>query len=116
MQITVFNPQKGSNETLDITINKTNTTWFNDGLNGDGIYLMVDIDIGLLIQEAGYSNPVLFYCLTRADIAYSTQKAKALLNNIDLLMLECCQMTKEILLLYTEYEDCKLCPLIVQNN
>ena len=108
MKMTVCNPQKGRYETLDITIDKTNTTWFDDGLNGDGIYLMADIDIGLLIQETGYSNPVLFYYLKRADIAYSTQKAKALLYNIDLLMLECCQMTRELLLLYSNIENLAL--------
>ncbi len=82
MKMTVYNPQKGRNETLDITINKTNTTWFDDGLNGDGIYLMTDIDIGLLIQETGYSNPILFYGLTRAKIDYNPQAAKTLLKNI----------------------------------
>ncbi|MEA1922090.1 MAG: hypothetical protein U9N63_05485 [Pseudomonadota bacterium] len=102
--MTIYNLQKGRRETLDITINKTNTTWFDDGLSGDGIYLMADIDMGLLIQETGYSNPVLFYDLTRADIAYSTQKAKALLKNINTLMLECCQVTKNSLLFYTECE------------
>jgi len=104
MKMTIYNPQKGRNETLNITINKTNTTWFDDDLNGDGVYTMTDIDIGLLIQESGYSNPVLFYGLTRADIAYSTQKAKALLKNINTLMLECCQVTKNLLMSYTKYE------------
>ncbi len=82
MKMTICNPQKGRYETLDITIDKTNTTWFDDGLNSDEIYTMTDIDIGLLIQEAGYSNPVLFYGLTRAKIDYNPQAAKTLLNNI----------------------------------
>jgi len=30
MEMTVYNPQKGRYETLDIMINKTNTTWFDD--------------------------------------------------------------------------------------
>lgn len=104
MEMTIYNPQKGRHETLDITIDKTNTTWFDDGLDGDGLYLMADIDIGLLIQETGYSYPVLFYDLTRAEIAYSAQKAKALLKNINTLMLECCQITKNLLMFYTKYE------------
>jgi len=82
MRITVFNPQKGRNETLDVTINETNTTWFNNGLDMDGIYLMADLDVGLLIQKSGYSYPVLFYGLTRAKIDYNPQAAKTLLKNI----------------------------------
>ena len=82
MKMTVYNPQKGRSETLDITIDKTNTTWFDDGLNGDGLYLIADIDSGLLIQESGYSNPVLFYDLTRAEIDYSSQQAKTLLEDL----------------------------------
>ena len=82
MKMTIYNPQKGRRETLDITIDKTNTTWFDDGLEGDGIYLMADIDIGLLIQETGYSYPVLFYDLTRAKIAYNPQEAQVLLEDI----------------------------------
>ena len=80
MEMTVYNPQKGRYETLDIMINKTNTTWFDDGI--DVIYLMTDIEIGLLIQESGYSYPVLFYDLTRAKIDYNPQTAKTLLKNI----------------------------------
>jgi len=82
MEITVYNPQKGRHETLDITIGKTNTTWFDDGLDGDGVYLIADIDIGLLIKETGYSYPVLFYDLTRAEIAYNPQEARALLADL----------------------------------
>ena len=82
MEMTIYNPQKGRHETLDITINKTNTTWFDDGLDGDGVYLIADIDIGLLIKETGYSYPVLFYDLTRAEIAYNPQEARALLADL----------------------------------
>ena len=82
MEMTVYNPQKGRHETLNITIDKTNTTWFDDGLNGDGLYLMADLDIGLLIQKTGYSYPVLFYDLTRAEIAYNPQEARALLADL----------------------------------
>ncbi|MCK5486307.1 MAG: hypothetical protein KAI86_08840 [Desulfobacterales bacterium] len=80
--MTIYNPQKGRYETLDITIDKTNTTWFDDGLDGDGIYTITDIDGGLLVRETGYSYPILFYYLTRAEIAYNPQAAKELLNNL----------------------------------
>jgi hypothetical protein len=67
---------------MDITIDRENTTWFDDDLDGDGVCLMADIDIGLLIQETGYSNPILFYGLTRTKINYNPQTAKTLLKNI----------------------------------
>jgi len=82
MKMAVYNPQKGRIETLDITIDKTNTTWFDENIDGDGIYLMADIKIGLLIQESGYSYPILFYGLTRVKIDYNPQVAKTLLKNI----------------------------------
>lgn len=82
MEMTVYNPQKGRNETLDITIDKTNTTWFDDYLEMDDIYMITDIDEGLLIRKACHSNPVLIYDLTRTEIDYNQQKAKALLEDI----------------------------------
>ncbi len=82
MGMTIYNPQKGRREIMDIAIDKANTTYFDDGLDGNGVYLMADIDIGLLIQENGYSNPILFYGLTRAKINHNPQAAKTLLNNI----------------------------------
>ena len=82
MERTVYNPQKGRHETLDITINETTTTWFNDSLDVDSIYMIADTDDGLLIQETGYSYPALLYDLTRVDIAFDPQRAKALLKNI----------------------------------
>lgn len=83
MEMTVFNPQNGRYETLDAVISEKNTSWFNDGIDGDGIYLMADIESGLLIQESGYSYPILFYDLTREKINYSPQNAKILLEHID---------------------------------
>ena len=83
MEMTVYNPQKGRNETLDIMIDKTNTTWFDDTcLDLDDIYMITDINEGLLIRKACHSYPVLIYDLTRAEIAYNQQKAKALLKDI----------------------------------
>ena len=82
MEMTIYNPQKGRYETQDITIDETTTTWFDDGLDAYGVYMITDTDDGLLIKETGYSYPVLFYDLTRAEIACDQQVAKALLNNI----------------------------------
>ena len=82
MEMTVYNPQKGRIETLNITIDETNTTWFEDYLDMDDIYMITDIDAGLLIRKACHSYPVLIYDLTRAEIAYSPQKAKELLDDL----------------------------------
>ena len=77
METTVYNPQKGRIETLNITIDETNTTWFMDD-----IYIITDIDAGLLIRKACHSYPILIYDFTRAEIAYSPQKAKELLDDL----------------------------------
>ncbi len=82
MEMTVFNPQKGRYETLDVTINKTNTTWFDDYSDMNDIYMITDIDVGLLIRKACHSYPILIYDFTRAEIAYSPQKAKELLDDL----------------------------------
>ena len=77
METTVYNPQKGRIETLNITIDETNTTWFMDD-----IYIITDIDAGLSIRKACHSYPILIYDFTRAEIAYSPQKAKELLDDL----------------------------------
>lgn len=78
MEMTVFNPQKGRLETIEVTINKTNTTWFDNGLKPNDIYMITDTDSGLLIRENNYNYPVLVYDVTKADIDNDPQKAKML--------------------------------------
>jgi hypothetical protein len=78
METTICNPQKSRLETIEITINKTNTTWFDDDLKSEDIYMITDTDSGLLIRENNYNYPVLVYDVTRADIENDPQKAKKL--------------------------------------
>jgi hypothetical protein len=78
METTICNPQKSRRETIEIPINKTNTTWFDDDLKSEDIYMITDTDSGLLIRENNYNYPVLVYDVTRADIENDPQKAKKL--------------------------------------
>jgi hypothetical protein len=61
MEMTIYNPQKGRLESMNVTVNKATTTWFDDCLASDDIYMITDTDNGLLIRENNYSYPVLLY-------------------------------------------------------
>lgn len=74
MQKTVYNPQKGRLESIDITLSTDNTTWFDDA--DDGISLIADLEGGLLIDDTGYSYPTLIYDVCRSDINHDREKAK----------------------------------------
>jgi hypothetical protein len=51
METTVYNPQKGRLETIDVEITKENTTWFDDYETGDEIYTITDVNGDLLVGE-----------------------------------------------------------------
>ena len=78
MEITIYNPQKGQLETRDITFNEANTTWFDNCLKPDDVYMITDTDSGLLIRENNFNYPVLLYDITRVEIGNDQQKAKIL--------------------------------------
>lgn len=78
MEITMYNPQKGRLETRDITISEANTTWFDNCLKLDDIYMITDTGSGLLIRENNFNHPVLVYDVTRVEIGNNQQKAKIL--------------------------------------
>jgi hypothetical protein len=80
MQKTVYNPQKGRLETIDIAFTDENTTWFDDTGNSAEVSKITDFDGGLVISDSGYSYPVLIYDVSRADINHSRQKALELLQ------------------------------------
>lgn len=78
MQKTVYNPQKGRLETVEVAFTDKNTTWFED-LEGDNdIALIADLDGCLLIAENSYNYPVLIYDVSRSDINHDRQKAAEL--------------------------------------
>jgi hypothetical protein len=78
MQQTVYNPQKGRLETIDITFTDTNTTWFDAADDSSGVSLIADFEGGLIIGDSGYSYPVLIHDLTRSDINHDRKQAQAL--------------------------------------
>ena len=80
MKITVYNPQKGRLETLDVIYTAENTTWFNDTGKPGSVVMITDYRVGLLIKESGYNYPTWLYDFSRSDIGFSRAKARALLK------------------------------------
>jgi prophage tail gpP-like protein len=76
MEETVYNPQKGRLETIQVEYTEENTTWFDDYTNNQDIYRITDFDGGLLIKEYDYSYPVWVYDVSRSEINYDQNKAK----------------------------------------
>lgn len=76
MECTVYNPQKGRLETLDVEFSEDNTTHFTSRGNGS-VTMIIDWDGGLLIKS-GFDHPVYVYDVSRADIGYSQKKAREL--------------------------------------
>ena len=78
MEMTIFNPQKERLETIEASMNETDTTWFDGCQRTDDIYTITDIEGDLLIKENNFNYPVLICGVTRADINHDPQKAKKL--------------------------------------
>ena len=56
MEKSVYNPQKGRIETVDVEFTNDNTTWFSNFRNARDISMITDLDGGLLISEFGYTD------------------------------------------------------------
>ena len=78
MQITVYNPQKGRLETIDVEFSKDNTTWFGNYRNNHDVSMIADIDGNILISEFDYTYPFMIYGVSRSDIHFNQRKAKQL--------------------------------------
>ena len=76
MKYTVYNPQKGRLETLDIELTEDNTTHFTSR-RSNGVTMIADWAGGLLIKS-GYDYPMYIYAVTRADVGFSSKKAEHL--------------------------------------
>jgi hypothetical protein len=70
---------KGRLETVNFEFTDENTTWFDD-VEGYDIYWIADAFGGLLVQENGYTYPVLIGDVSRSDIENNQQKALELLH------------------------------------
>ncbi len=75
MEKTIYNPQKGRLEMIQIEFTDANTTWFDQTQNEHPIYSITDFGGGLVISEYGYDYPVWIYDATRASIGYSSNRA-----------------------------------------
>ncbi len=78
MEMTVYNPQKGRLETIDAEFTDGNTTWFDNCMDDEDIYMLTDFEGGILISEFGYARSVWIYDVTRAEIGYDQKKAREL--------------------------------------
>ena len=81
MQQTVYNPQKGRLETIDIDFTDENTTWFDECEDNHGIFSITDLQGGILIKEADYTYPLYVYDISRADIGHDHGKERELHDN-----------------------------------
>jgi len=77
--MTIYNTLKGRYETVDFGFTPENTTWFDDRETFE-VYRIADVIGGLLIQETGYTYPVLIGGVSRADIGNDDHKALKLLH------------------------------------
>jgi hypothetical protein len=68
MEQTVYNPQKGRLETINIEFTDENTTWFDDHEKIEEIYMVTDFEGGLIIGGLNYNYPILVYDISRSDI------------------------------------------------
>jgi len=80
MEVTVYNPQKGRLETVNLEFTTENTTWFERNTKTGAIASITDYKGGIVIRKLDYNCPVWVYDVTRADIGYSHKKAQALLK------------------------------------
>jgi len=80
MKLTVYNPQKGRLETLDVELTAENTTWFKDSWKAGYVSTITDYDGGLLIKKLDYTYPIWVYDLSRAHIDYNRKKAKQIVQ------------------------------------
>jgi len=80
MELTVYNPQKGRLETLDVEFTAENTTWFENSRNDRTVSTITDFNGGLLIKKLDSSYPIWLYDISRADIDNSHKKAKDLIQ------------------------------------
>ena len=78
-EITIYNTLKSRLETVHFDFTPENTTWFDDSETFN-IYRIADGYGGLLIQETGYSYPVLIDDVSRSDIGNNQQRVLNLLQ------------------------------------
>ena len=61
MEKTVYNPQKGRLETINVNFTDENTTWFDNCEDNHGILSITDLQAGILIKQTDYTYPLDVY-------------------------------------------------------
>ena len=87
MEQTVYNPQKGRLETINIDFTDENTTWFDECEDSHGIFSITDLQGGMLIKEADYTYPLYVYDISRADIGHDHGRARALHRQVETMVI-----------------------------
>lgn len=80
MEMRVYNPQKTRFERIDAEFTDENTTWFDNCMDDEDIYMITDFEGGILISEFGYGRPVWIYDVSRDEIGHDQRKAKELMD------------------------------------
>ena len=81
MQQTVYNPQKGRLETINIDFTDENTTWFDECEDNHGIFSITDLQGGMLIKEADYTYPLTFTTYPERISAMTTAEQEHYIAN-----------------------------------
>jgi hypothetical protein len=83
MELTVYNPQKGRLETINVEFTEKNTTWFEKAKSARDISTITDFDGGLLIKKLDYSYPLWIYDMSRDDVGYNQKRTKELMGEFE---------------------------------
>ena len=83
METTVYNPQKGRLETVEVEFTDGNTTWFSHCRNANNVSMITDFDGDMLISECSYNYPIRIPDTSRADIGYDHKKARELIRQYE---------------------------------
>ena len=78
MQQSVYIPQKGRLETINVSFTDENTGWFDECEDSHGIFSITNLQAGNRIKKADYTYPLYVYDVFRADIDHDHGKAKVL--------------------------------------
>ena len=76
---TIYNVSKDRLETVEFEFTNQNTTWF-DNVEDYKIYRIANAFGGILVQENGYTYPVLIDDVSRSDIENDQFKASEMLR------------------------------------
>jgi len=80
MEHTVFNPQKGRLETINVDFTAENTTWFANCAKPGDVEKIADYNNDeLLIKTYGRNYPVRIYDTSRVTIGYRQKQAQEVL-------------------------------------